>query len=166
MPAPAELDDDVVRAYGAEHALDVLGGLRGEVRGAEDPHLLGLGEVRRPPRGHGPEPAPRDAHQRAGLDQAGQRGAHRGRGGAGVGERRGPVVEARRRRRQGRPEGRGGGWRGTRRHFFWLVVPAPTRGRIMVAKLGGCGAMDLRMDGVDGLLATRVVALRRIGELF
>ena len=31
MPAPAEFDDDVVRADGAEHALDVVGRLGGEV---------------------------------------------------------------------------------------------------------------------------------------
>lgn len=164
MPAPAEFDDDVVGADGTEHALDLVGGLRGEVRGPEDPHVLGLSEVRRPPRRDRPEPPPRDAHQCAGLDQPSQRGVRGGCGGTRVGERRGPVIEARRRRRQGRPEGRGGGWRGARCHFFlWFVVPAQTRGAggYYGEIMGGCGALGPEMDGVDGLGATRVVALRR-----
>ena len=45
MPAPAELDDDVVRLDGVEDALDVGDGVLGEVRGAEDPHVLELHEV-------------------------------------------------------------------------------------------------------------------------
>ena len=118
MPAPAELDDDVVGLDGAEDALDVGDGLRGEVRRAEDPDLLGLHEVRRAPRRDRAEPPPRDAHERAGLDQRGQRRvARRRRGGARVGEHGRAVVEARRRRRDRRPERRRrGGWGRPRCH--------------------------------------------------
>jgi hypothetical protein len=42
---------------GAEDALDVGDGVRGEVRGAEDPHLVGLHEVRRAPRRDSTSPA-------------------------------------------------------------------------------------------------------------
>jgi hypothetical protein len=45
LPAPAELDDDVVRLDGVEDALDVGDGVLGEVRGVEDPHVLELHEV-------------------------------------------------------------------------------------------------------------------------
>ena len=118
LPAPAELDDDVVGLDGAEDALDVGDGLRGEVRRAEDPDLLGLHEVRRAPRRDRAEPPPRDAHERAGVDQRGQRRvARRRRRGARVGEHGRAVVEARRRRRDRRPERRRrGGWGRPRCH--------------------------------------------------
>ena len=117
MPAPAELDDDVVGLDGAEDALDVGDGVRGEVRRAEDPDLLGLHEVRGAPRRDRAEPPPRDAHERAGVDQRGQRRVARRRRGARVGEHGRAVVEARRRRRDRRPERRRrGGWGRPRCH--------------------------------------------------
>ena len=146
LPAPAELDDDVVGLDGAEDALDVGDGVRGEVRGAEDPHLVGLHEVRRAPRRDRAEPPPRDAHERAGLDQPRQRGVPRG-GGARVGEHGRPVVEARRRRRDRRPERRRrGGWGGPRCH--------PGRGR-SAARLGfwvagGARAAARRGEDMNG----------------
>lgn len=73
LPAPTELDDDVVGLDGAEDALYVRDRPRGEVRGAEYPNLLGLHEVRRAPRRDRAEPPPRDAHKLTGLDQRGQR---------------------------------------------------------------------------------------------
>jgi hypothetical protein len=45
LPALAELDDDVVGLDGVEDALDVGDGVLGEVRGAEDPHVLELHKV-------------------------------------------------------------------------------------------------------------------------
>ena len=62
LPAAAKLPDVVVRADGAEDARSTDSGERCEV--PRNPHLL---KVLRSPHWHGPESAPRNAHQRAGL---------------------------------------------------------------------------------------------------
>ena len=162
LPAPAELDDDVVGLDGAEDALDVGDGVRGEVRGAEDPHLVGLHEVRRAPRRDRAEPPTRDAHERAGLHQPRQRGVTRGGGGgARVGEHGRPVVEARR-----RPERRRrGGWGGPRCHPGGSAAHLGgggwcPRGRASSEDMNGTGPGRRDWAGyVDGLGASRVVTI-------